>query len=130
MNKQVEAIHAEIERQKEYSHKMSDKANSNRMKYYFDGADEVCNQILSFIDSLPEEKPSNDLETEITTWIPNHIKCEKDPDLGRVIIKWAGFVAHHFAEWGKKQVLQEIYDGKVKPVDKITAAWLDDEQNT
>jgi hypothetical protein len=36
-------------------------------------------------------------------------------------------VARHFAEWGRKQVLQEIYDGKVKPVDKITAAWLDDE---
>lgn len=36
-------------------------------------------------------------------------------------------LARHFAEWGRKQVLQEIYDGKVKPVDKITAAWLDDE---
>lgn len=35
-------------------------------------------------------------------------------------------IARHFAEWGRKQVLQEIYDGKVKPVDKITAAWLDD----
>ena len=34
------------------------------------------------------------------------------------------------AEWGRKQVLQEIYDGKTKPVDKITAAWLTDEQNT
>ena len=38
-------------------------------------------------------------------------------------------IARHFAEWGRKQVLQEIYDGKVKPVDKITAAWLTDEQN-
>ena len=28
---------------------------------------------------------------------------------------------------GRKQVLQEIYEGKVKPVDKITAEWLDDE---
>ena len=36
-------------------------------------------------------------------------------------------IARHFAEWGRKQVLQEIYEGKVKPVDKITAAWLDDE---
>lgn len=34
------------------------------------------------------------------------------------------------AGWGKKQVLQEIYDGKVKPADKITAAWLADEQDT
>jgi len=37
------------------------------------------------------------------------------------------FIARHFAEWGRKQVLQEIYESKVKPVDKITAAWLDDE---
>lgn len=36
-------------------------------------------------------------------------------------------IARHFAEWGRKQVLQEIYEGKVKPADKITAAWLDDE---
>ena len=25
-------------------------------------------------------------------------------------------IARHFAEWGRKQVLQEIYEGKVKPV--------------
>ena len=36
-------------------------------------------------------------------------------------------IARHFVEWGRKQVLQEIYEGKVKPVDKITAAWLNDE---
>ena len=30
------------------------------------------------------------------------------------------------AEWGRRNVLQEIADGKVHPVDRITAAWLDD----
>lgn len=35
-------------------------------------------------------------------------------------------IAKRFYELGRKQVLQEIYDGKTKPVDKITAAWLDD----
>ena len=35
-------------------------------------------------------------------------------------------LAEHFYERGRKQVLQEIYEGKVKPVDEITAAWLDD----
>ena len=51
MNKQVEQLRAEIVRQKEYSRKMSVKANTNRMKYYFDGTDEMCNQLLNFIDS-------------------------------------------------------------------------------
>lgn len=31
-------------------------------------------------------------------------------------------IARHFYELGRKQVLQEIYDGKAKPVDKITTA--------
>lgn len=35
-------------------------------------------------------------------------------------------IAKHFYELGRKQVLQEIYNGKTKPVDKITAAWLND----
>lgn len=37
-------------------------------------------------------------------------------------------IAHYFCKLGRKQVLQEIYDGKTKPVDKITAAWLDDKE--
>lgn len=35
-------------------------------------------------------------------------------------------IVRHFYKLGRKQVLQEIYDGKTKPVDKITAAWFDD----
>ena len=121
-------IRAEIERQKEYSRKMSDKVNSNRMKYYFDGADEVCNQLLSFIDSQSDEQHDEDLETEIATWISAHIKGNADKEM-KIVMRWGEDIARHFAEWGRKQVLQEIYDGKVKPVDKITAAWLDDERN-
>lgn len=48
---------------------------------------------------------------------------------GKAVITVVEKAASHFAEWGRKQVLQEIYDGKTKPVDKITAAWLTDEQN-
>lgn len=37
-------------------------------------------------------------------------------------------IAHYFCKLGRKQILQEIFDGKAKPVDKITAAWLDDKK--
>lgn len=62
MNNIKEQIRAEVERQKEYSRKMSVKANTNRMKYYFDGADEMCNQLLNFIDSQPGEQQEISLE--------------------------------------------------------------------
>lgn len=39
-------------------------------------------------------------------------------------------LARHFYELGRNQVLQELYKGKIKPFDKITAAWLDDESKT
>ena len=94
-------IRAEIERQKEYSRKMSDKVNSNRMKYYFDGADEVCNQLLSFIDSQSDEQHDEDLETEIATWISAHIKGNADKEM-KIVMRWGEDIARHFAEWGAR----------------------------
>ena len=91
--------------------------------------------LRDFLDSLPEQVngPSRDqvgtkfavegLEEELKRYI-NSDEYINTRENGTLLI------ARHFAEWGRKQVLQEIYDGKVKPVDKITAAWLADEQNT
>ncbi len=64
----------------------------------------VMKEVSDNVDKLLGRQPAEGLEDEIATWIPNHIKCEKDPDLKRVIIKWAGFVAHHFAEWGAEHL--------------------------
>lgn len=33
------------------------------------------------------------------------------------------------AEWGRRNLLQEIADGKTHPVDGITAAWLDNKED-
>ena len=33
------------------------------------------------------------------------------------------------AEWGRRNLLQEIADGKTHPVDGITAAWLDNTED-
>lgn len=78
---------------------------------------EVTRQVKEMVKEQPEE-----LEEEM-----DEIWLEFCEDVDYLVY---ASIARHFAEFGRKQVLQEIYDGKVKPVDKITAAWLDDEQNT
>ena len=79
------------------------------------------NRLISFINSLQQEQPEVDLEKEIDECAKSDL-CPDDCTFYEFAC-----IARHFAEWGRKQVLQEIYEGKVKPVDKITAVWLDDE---
>ena len=87
------------------------------------------NRLISFIDSLQQEQPEVNLEKEVDKeWRECYPIDEGMGDEKAVlVIEQFHRIARHFAEWGRKQVLQEIYEGKVKPVDKITAAWLDDE---
>ena len=77
------------------------------------------------VEPIIDEQPSEGLEEEI------QVERKKLLDVfgpmnGEQVLAIKD-IARHFVEWGRKQVLQEIYEGKVKPVDKITAAWLDDE---
>lgn len=83
--------------------------------------------LLSFIDSLQQEQPEVDLEKEIDACWQNWLSPSNQSSVEGVLPKSEfSMYAHHFVEWGRKQVLKEIYDGKTKPVDKMTAAWLDD----
>ena len=89
--------------------------------------------ILSLIDSLQQEQPKVDLDAEIEMeWDSfNKHLAEYDKEAEEVVwLNRFSFedIAHYFCKLGRKQVLKEIYDGKVKPVDKITAAWLDDKE--
>ena len=68
------------------------------------------------VEELPVA-PEVDLEKEIKRYLQE----EHDRDTT------VGDVARHFSEFGRRSVLQEIYDGKCKPVDKITAALLGDQ---
>lgn len=80
------------------------------------------------LDVKPEQ-PVKGLEEEIDKrYLQNRVIGYVD-GVGEILMGKEMFrrIARHFAGWGRKQILQEIYDGKVKPVDKITAAWLDDE---
>lgn len=92
-----ETNRAEIERRRQFIEGLFTEGDNS----FYDGQDDAYNHILAFLDSLPEQ-PVYGLEEEIAIWIPNHIKCEKDPDLRRAIIKWAGFVARHFYELGQQ----------------------------
>lgn len=79
----IEKIRAEIERLQEKHHSFI--------------VDCYCKELLSFLDILQE--PEIDLEEEIKTWIPTHIKAEakiKEP-----IIKWGENLARYFYELGK-----------------------------
>jgi hypothetical protein len=108
-------IRQEIERQKD----LMETADTAYSRARIDEA----NDILSFLSKLSEE-------------IGEVEPCEElDEEIKKVMVKLPFFIrgkdliafARHFAEWGRKQVLQEIADGKIHPVDKITAAWLNDE---
>ena len=73
--------------------------------------------------SFQQEQPEVDLDEEIYFWIEGGGLIYPMSNKEKNNIK---DTARHFYELGRKQVLQEIYDGKTKPVDKITAAWIYD----
>lgn len=86
-------------------------------------------ELLSVIDSLQQEQLNVDLEKEIDKCWQNWLSPSNQKEVEGVLPKTEfTMYARHFSEFGRKQVLQEIYDGKTKPVDKITAAWLDDKE--
>lgn len=79
------------------------------------------------VKEQPVEGLEGEFRKEVIKFSQDHFE-ELHGDMDTIDI--VHIIARHFAEWGRKQVLQEIYEGKVKPVDKITAAWLDDESKT
>ena len=98
-------IRAEIERlEGENNCGTSDFIESKRIAY---------KQVKEALDSIPEQPISEDLEEEIASWIPNQIKGKKDSDFRNAVVKWAGFVARHFAEWQKAKMMEEGYDAFV-----------------
>lgn len=105
----IEKIKAEIERLYD-----GEAPKHDQQCEFEDGYFTGIATISKFIDSLPDEEPSKDLEEEIERYF-YYEYTDNTPNEA---------IARHFAEWGRKQVLQEIYDGKIHPVDSITAAWL------
>ena len=62
----------------------------------------MLKHLTIFIDSLPEEPVSEDLEEELDNFL-------KDPVFGKLINRNAGIVlAHHFAEWQKQRMIEKV----------------------
>lgn len=111
MNEQVKAICAEIERMK-YPTSIKEAA----------AIQDVLNDLLNFIDSLPEEKPSKDLEEAAEKW------CKEN---GRGFVlrdKSAYYIGETLpafkagAQWQKEQIMDEAIEGEVQVV-TTKAGW-------
>ena len=63
-----------------------------------------CRDLLKFIDSLPEEKPSEDLEEEVKRYYSdNFTYISSDQPTLSILTN----VARHFAEWQKEQMIKD-----------------------
>lgn len=80
----------------------------------------ICKQIKSFIDSLPEEH-NEDLEEEIENYINRNFSegcdggmlSDSEPNLGGVTYCDLAKLARHFAEWQKQQMMKDATDGEI-----------------
>lgn len=126
MNNQVKMIRAEIERYVD-----SLERNSGMAGPFGDAQMALCDRLLSFIDSLPEEKVSDstpleesgeDLKSELHNYIEQH-KSELSGyfDIRRV--------ARHFANWQKQQMMKGTIDGYVTGNDERDIdVWIESER--
>lgn len=79
-------------------------------------------ELLEIINELQQEQPEVDLKKEIErTYYDGSVTDTSDMDH----VDYEN-IARHFYELGRQSILQDFYNGKCKPVDKITSAWLED----
>ncbi len=93
----IEKIKAEIERLKAENRNIRCQHNEN----YCIGYDDAFSDLLAVINSLPEEKPTEDLEDEIKKFIEEY-GYERGEDKLLIAI-----VARHFTEWQKERMMDE-----------------------
>lgn len=107
MNKQVEQIKAEIERRKS----LSDRQKNNG--YFFARSDAYA-ELLNFIDSMPEEPVSEDMEAEFFRAVHN---LREQPTLS------AWF--RHFYNLGKHQMMKDAVEGYVDMLEFPENTWIE-----
>lgn len=105
MTDKIQKIKQEILRRKQ-SWQHSD-------KQYEHGGKDVCDYLLGFIDSLPEEPVSEDLEEEMIRWHKEHFGNERDwgKTSGEYFTRKSQLeLALHFAEWQKQQMMKDALE--------------------
>lgn len=92
-----EQIRQEIERQRSLIEGLFIEGDNS----FYEGQDNAYNHLLAFIDSLPEEKSSEDLEEEVKRYYSdNFTYISSDQPTLSILTN----VARHFAEWGAKHL--------------------------
>lgn len=62
----------------------------------------------AFETLIPElRNKDEELEKEIATWIPQHIKGGEE-GMREACIKWGGIIARRFAQWQKERMMKQF----------------------
>lgn len=102
-----EIIRAEIE-----SYIDTLERNSGLTGHFGDAQMGLCEKLLTFIDSMPEEPENDDLKEEIKNFLdqtgaPYYWAGEEEQ------LEWVEIIARHFANWQKKQLMKSGVNGVV-----------------
>ena len=97
-------ILAEIERLKKYSNTMGSNAINSNMRNFYDGSVDALKQVEDFINSLPQEPVSEDLEKELRAYVNSKEYTNTIGTSGLLLI------ARHFANWQKKRTIKKACD--------------------
>lgn len=112
MNEQIEAIRNEIKRLQEIHERNLKKPMERGRIGYAHGVVACCDRILDFIDSLPEEKPSEDVEEAAEDYAVNtasyYYEDEDDEVHSNIDELKPAFLAG--AQWQKEQDEKEQAD--------------------
>lgn len=102
----IEKIKAAIERLKAENRNIRCQHNEN----YCIGYDDAFRDLLPLIDSLSEEKPSEDLKEEVKRYYSdNFTYISSDQPTLSILTN----VARHFAEWQKERMIKDAVEGEV-----------------
>lgn len=72
----------------------------------------ACDDVIAFIDSLPEEPLSKDLEREIGLYTTHSLLKKRNHDTGvyHLTQKDCDDIARYFAEWQKQQMIKKVVE--------------------
>lgn len=105
----IKLIKAELERRITEDYNSSDNHDDEI-------AQGVCASLIAFLDTLSQEKPSEDLKEELDRWRHHHFAGERDGLLysGEYLLRDSQLdIARHFAEWQKNKMLEGAINATV-----------------
>lgn len=123
MNTQVQKIKDEIERRVNQFKHARQEAEYDANKLSLGARIAMCEELLVFINSLPEEPINDNLEKEVKAYLQTNF-----PDgLGFPSVPK---VAHHFAKWQKKQMMKDATYATCCGLHAFQALWCFDNLKT